>query len=136
MIKWHELPLEIQEKMLQRQVEQGNLRDASVFEKQIDANINCGGFDWYQTSESSPFWAYVLWDGIIDHFYTLYQKKHITSYDELVVGQYYWIKTNNEYLPCIFREDNKEGKYYFETFNESILLENLSTEDIEPLKHE
>ena len=37
MIKWHELHLEIQEKMLQRQVEQGNPRDASVFEKMINS---------------------------------------------------------------------------------------------------
>jgi len=134
MIKWDELPLEIQEKMLQRQVEQGNPRDPSVFEKQIDANIEEGGFDWYKTYEGSRFWAYIIWDVTTGHFYTLYPKtqKHISSYDELIIGQYYWIKLSDKWYPALYK------------FNDNFVIDGatavpkeiISLEHIEILKHE
>lgn len=44
-------PDEVIDKMLERQVEQGNKRNIEVFKKKSDANKAEGGFDWDETEE-------------------------------------------------------------------------------------
>lgn len=65
-----ELPVEIRELMLKRQVEQGNPRDESVFEREIMSNSCMGGFYWDITPEGSDFWIKILFFGDISHFYS------------------------------------------------------------------
>ena len=54
------VPTEIVEKMLYYQEQQGNKRDASVFEKLIRRDRRNGGFDWDKTPEGEDFWTDVL----------------------------------------------------------------------------
>ncbi len=69
-MKWQDLPKEIQELALQRQFEQTGKKDESVFEKRcID------GFNFLITPEGSDFWATILIENNIPHFYTLYPKQ-------------------------------------------------------------
>lgn len=74
-ITWEQLPKEIQERMLDCQVEQGNPRDAKVFKKDVSSTKCLKGFDWEDTREYVDFWVEILIDGNIDHFYTVHQKQ-------------------------------------------------------------
>lgn len=62
-----EIPNIIVERMLECQVEQGNKRDVTVFEKNI---ISCWiGFNWEDTKERSRIWYYALNDKYFQPFY-------------------------------------------------------------------
>lgn len=74
MKKWNELPVEIQEKMLERQEEQTGKRDTSVFEKNIQAYDSIGGFTWNDTIEGVIFWGDVIFCEKLDVFYGKYPK--------------------------------------------------------------
>ena len=68
-------PQEIVEKMLERQVEQGNERDVSVFERSRSSNKRGGGFLWIDTEEGCLFWDSVILDMDFDVFFAKYPKK-------------------------------------------------------------
>ena len=76
MITWNELPVEIQEKMLEHQVARGNKRDPEVFIKKINSLVSDGGFSWRITNEGHDFWIEIINNGNISHFYTLYPKQN------------------------------------------------------------
>ena len=76
-MKWHELPREIQEKMLERQLEQAGKMNPTIFEKHISASESSGGFDWDKTPEGGEFWDSILRFDDIDVFYALYPKSPI-----------------------------------------------------------
>ena len=59
---WDEIPLDIQEKMLENQVSQGQKEDPSVFVSDISNGISNGGFNWDDSLEGFPFWAKVIGD--------------------------------------------------------------------------
>ena len=61
-------PEEVVEKMLERQVEQGNKRDVSVFECHKSASINSGGFYWSESEEGNSFWEEVISNKNFDIF--------------------------------------------------------------------
>ena len=44
-MEFKDLPVEIQERMLDEQVRQGNPRNAEVFERDITATVPAGGFN-------------------------------------------------------------------------------------------
>ena len=75
--KWHELPHEIQEKMLERQLEQAGKMNPAIFEKTICNGKLSGGFDWDKTPEGDEFWDSILGFDDIDVFYALYPKSPI-----------------------------------------------------------
>ena len=68
-------PEEVVEKMLERQVEQGNQRDVEVFEKKKSAGESNGGFDWRETLEGELFWRRVISDYDFECFFALYPKQ-------------------------------------------------------------
>ena len=68
---WDDLPIEIQNKMLEHQEKQGNLRNPDVFKKALPANKDDGGFDWPLTEMS---WYKILIRGEFDEFYKQYPK--------------------------------------------------------------
>ena len=68
MAKWEELPVEIQERMLQCQEEQGNKKDESVFIRKINELKRDGGFNWGDTKEESSFWSDVIHDNKFEIF--------------------------------------------------------------------
>lgn len=75
MIKFKDLPVEIQERMLDEQVRQGNKRDTEVFEKNIFASVGEGGFAWGSHAEGFDFWYRILVDDNLAVFYEKYPKK-------------------------------------------------------------
>ena len=80
---WQELPTEIQDKMLERQLEQTGKKDAGVFEVALCAESDTGGFLWSDTLENRGFWKTILIEGNIDHFYTLHPKDAAKQLAEL-----------------------------------------------------
>lgn len=74
MIKFKDLPVEIQQRVLDEQVRQGNKRDAEVFEKDTSAGIGEGGFTWSESGEGHDFWNKVLTYGNFSTFYEKYPK--------------------------------------------------------------
>jgi len=77
MIKFNDLPVEIQERMLDEQVRQGNPRNAEVFEKEIMATPQEGGFLWAQSVEGFDFWNRIIENGDIAEFYKKYPKQKL-----------------------------------------------------------
>jgi len=80
-MKFNELPKAIQNKMLDRQEQQGNLRNPAAFEKHIDAPKHNGGFTWADTPEKDLFWRRILNHGILDEFFQLYPE---TTYPKVM----------------------------------------------------
>ena len=70
-----DFPQEIVEKMLERQVDHGNVRDVSVFEHNFDATTDTGGFSWAATQEGHDFWNEVLFKEDFDLFFKRYPKQ-------------------------------------------------------------
>jgi|GEM_PF-4747932 len=73
-------PTEVVEKMLERQVEQGNDRNISVFERSKAIYIN--GFDWASSPEGHSFWEDVIKDENFDTFFAKYPK---TTYPKVMM---------------------------------------------------
>ena len=68
-------PEEVVEKMLERQVEQGNPRDVSVFEKDSWDDKQAGGFDWCSSPEGHHFWDAIIEDKDFETFFKRYPKQ-------------------------------------------------------------
>ena len=58
--KLEKFPIEVVKRMLECQVEQGNVEDATVFQRKPSAGKKFGGFDWWDTIEDEDFWYYVI----------------------------------------------------------------------------
>lgn len=67
-------PKEVVEKMIERQVEQGNPRDVSVFEKRRTIDKGHLGFTWVTTDEGGDFWDSVIEYKDFDLFFKRYPK--------------------------------------------------------------
>lgn len=70
-------PQEVVEKMLERQVEQGNERDVSVFEEQKTRGVKFGGFVWSNSEEGHVFWSNVIDYEDFDIFFEKHPKKEL-----------------------------------------------------------
>lgn len=57
---FEKLPTDIQEKMLDNQIQQGNHKDHNVFIRNIFATKNGGGFDWGASIEGAMYWHTVI----------------------------------------------------------------------------
>jgi len=66
------LPVEIQERMLDEQVRQGNPRSAEVFENNIIANKRLGAFNWSESVEGYDFWEEIIQNSNLAVFYEKY----------------------------------------------------------------
>ena len=75
MTEFDKLPKEIQERMLECQVEQGNPRDADVFRECLDQEETYGGFDWGKSKEGWLFWEEILDKHKHKIFFEKYPKK-------------------------------------------------------------
>jgi hypothetical protein len=63
-------PIEIVNRMLECQENQGNKADLEVFKiKGPDTNSNRGGFDWGKTSEGVKFWSRIFNKKDFNHFF-------------------------------------------------------------------
>ncbi len=70
-----DFPLEVIDKMIERQVEQGNKTDVSVFEIENESNSLLGGFWWHKTIEGKSFWDKVILERKFDIFFDKYPKE-------------------------------------------------------------
>jgi hypothetical protein len=77
MIKFKDLPIEIQNKMLEHQEAQGNKRDECVFIKDIKSSLILGGFDWCDTIEGDDFWRKFIAQDTYKPFFEKYPTKNI-----------------------------------------------------------
>jgi hypothetical protein len=75
MIRFKDLPAEIQQRMLDEQVRQGNPRNAEVFEESISATSSDGGFFWVESVDGYDFWGKIIVDGDFSDFYAKYPKR-------------------------------------------------------------
>ncbi len=67
-------PIEVVEKMLQKQYKQVNKKDISVFQEYRFTDKQNGGFRWENTIEGHEFWAKVLRYKNFDVFFERYPK--------------------------------------------------------------
>lgn len=125
-------PQEVVEKMLERQVEQGNKIDVTVFEE--DKLCISRAFYWKDSVEGHNFWHEVITERNFDVFFEKYPKKQSEYPRVMLVSQ------NNMYFDkrVVFMEKN--GKYLawesVETLEEAENSTNVATwsyaKDIEP----
>ena len=78
-------PIEVVQKMIERQVEQGNPADVTIFQRGKCSNKSSGGFNWSDTPEFRQ--KYFLWVDIIDYknfdlFFKKYPKKSKETADK------------------------------------------------------
>lgn len=69
-------PIEVVQKMLERQVEQGNKEDVTVFQSDPSAAKRWKGFDWEETIEGKFFWHSVIVLEKFDLFFAMYPKNY------------------------------------------------------------
>jgi len=68
-------PLEIIDKIIEKQVEQGNEANVEVFEDNITIDRDLGGFDWIDTEEGREFWLKVINNKEFNLFFKKYPKE-------------------------------------------------------------
>lgn len=87
-------PSEVIEKLLDNQELQGNKRDVSVFEKDIETHKEEGGVNWTETPEGEIFWHEVL----LNRKFRIFESK----YDITLKG---WLES----LPTEYQERISEN---------------------------
>lgn len=71
-------PIEVVEKMLDRQKEQGNKENVQIFQRNKSASDNIGGFTWSESPEGHDFWHSVINNRNFDTFFSKYPKRKNT----------------------------------------------------------
>lgn len=69
-----DFPIEVVQKMVERQVEQGNKPDVTIFQKECRAPKCNGGFTWESTIEGEAFWYRVITLDMFGEFFKRYPK--------------------------------------------------------------
>ena len=82
MLEFKDLPEEIQERMLDEQVRQGNEKSEEVFEVDITSARPDGGFTWSYSLEGHDFWNEIIIKGNFEAFYEKYPKTSDKLYSE------------------------------------------------------
>ena len=72
---YDKLPVEIQERMLLEQENQGNKRDPEIFRKNLRAGVSDGGFTWDETEDGFSFWEDIIAEWDLDVFFERYPKE-------------------------------------------------------------
>ena len=82
------VPNDIVERMMDCQEEQGNKRDASVFEKfGISSDVECG-FYWFKTKEGQAIWEYVIRKKNFQPFYEFWEKENKKEKSKMSYGNF------------------------------------------------
>ena len=69
-----DFPIEVVQKMVERQVEQGNEPDVRIFQKDCRATRLERGFTWESTIEGDVFWYITIAQNRFDEFFKRYPK--------------------------------------------------------------
>ena len=118
-------PIEVVQRMIERQVEQGNKADVSVFQNRKSCSGGSGGFEWCDTTERHDFWQKVILNRDFKIFFEKYPKENKEIYVENVDGQNVTTEWNGFTLNKI---EIKESLKYD---NEKLRWDLLPLEDIE-----
>lgn len=82
-----DFPIEIVQKMVSKQVHQGNKADVGVFQICTSSCVDNGGFDWARTKEGSGFWNSIITNINFDVFFKKYpkikEKKHFVGVEDV-----------------------------------------------------
>ena len=97
---WKELPVEIQEKMLEEQVKQGNEGNENIFIYDLCSGKSSKGFTWGQTLEGDEFWKQILVKGKISIFYEKYPIKTLIQ----KITRLNLIKAHQEFTCIVWTE--------------------------------
>lgn len=68
-------PIEVVEKMVEEQRQQGNGRNVNVFQTKVTADVEEGGFSWGSSADGYLFWESVILDNNFDAFFAKYPKQ-------------------------------------------------------------
>lgn len=71
-------PIEVVEKMLERQKEQTGGENVEIFQEHVDAGGSFGGFSWGKTIEGYDFWERIIRGGNFTLFFSEYPKRNDT----------------------------------------------------------
>jgi|GEM_PF-2222422 len=116
-----EFPIEIAERMLWHQVDQGNTRDVTIFQNEIDASQSNKGFTWSATNkygEGTPFWNIIINKRFFSEFFKKYPKvvKSIEPTekkgDELSIG---------DLVKCTIKEGKTTERVYIAAVKNRII---------------
>ena len=125
-------PIEVVEKMVEEQVNQGNKPDAKVFQKNASAGKSLKGFSWHGTEAGHSFWEKVLTEFNFELFFEVYpkvnRKVYIIGDSEIGIDI---IKTLEKYGGV--NKYNLEGKddgviYYIDPVTNIITLTDINSE--------
>ena len=77
-----DFPIEVVQKMVDYQVEQGNKADVSLFQNVRCKIVEHGGFDWCETKDGVSFWDSILNSRNFDLFFDKYPKNETSETEE------------------------------------------------------
>jgi hypothetical protein len=77
-------PVEVVEKMLEKQIEQGNPKNVAIFENKKEYKEDLGGFNWNKTIEGHSFWEKVIYEKDFDFFFQKYPKIETSEYPKVM----------------------------------------------------
>lgn len=80
-------PLKVVQKMVERQVEQGNKADVRAFQKTNAETKREGGFNWCDTEEDYDFWVEVIEYQKFNTFFQKYPKQTSTTKTNKIMTQ-------------------------------------------------
>ena len=92
-------PIQVVKKMLERQVQQGNIEDITVFQREAASDKKQGGFNWRNTVEEHSFWDII----INGHNFELFFKKYPNLSTKV------WIRGNEDRSEEVINELVKRG---------------------------
>jgi hypothetical protein len=104
-----DIPADIVEVMLLRQVEQGNKRDVSVFEKHRTQGLGGGGFAWAETPEGNDVWCAALINQNFAPFYEFHKKSQPWIERVMMVSDFKITDRNKGEQRVVFMK--KRGQY-------------------------
>jgi hypothetical protein len=96
-----DFPIEVVQKMVDCQVEQGNKADVTVFQKSRCEMKEDNGFSWNETAEGFSFWSNIVDYKEFNIFFEKYPKRELEGVNEQI--------SNEPHLLCSY-EDYKKGK--------------------------
>ena len=86
-----DFPIEVVQRMVECQAEQGNKANVGVFQKYAFTDDDNGGFEWSRTKEGHAFWRDIIGNINFDVFFKKYPKKDNTDRPPLgVMPKFIW----------------------------------------------
>ncbi len=120
-----DFPIEVVKKMIERQAEQGNNPNVSVFQDALSMARIGGGFDWDKTEYGFDFWHSVINEHKFDLFFEKYSKENQVTIENNM-------ETNNIIINGITLPKGSEAKVTVEDGNTIITFQKQESEVEEP----